>query len=113
MIINTAAGTPVGAELIRNYFKSLVNQFFKILPIRENEGHTLPVYLRSLQIELLGNKEFVPDFGTNASYLALLSILQYMIDNPDCETAEVRREVFRAISICNKLKAIYAENEVQ
>lgn len=112
MTINTSAGIPVGAELIRNYFKSLVNKFFKILPIRENEEDTLQVYLRSLQIELLGNKEFIPGLSVNASYLTLLSILEYLIGNPECNVADVKREVFRAINICNKLKAIYAGDEV-
>ena len=41
--------------------------------------------------------------------MTLLSMLQYMIDRPDCPVSEVRREVFRAISICNRLKAEYAE----
>jgi len=40
--------------------------------------------------------------------VSLLNILQYLIDNPECSLTVVKREVFRAISICNKLKAKYA-----
>lgn len=109
MMHETASGEYIRPELLNNYFKYLVNQFFKILPMRENEDQSLQVYLQSLQAELLGCNEFVLAFSTNAAYLTLLSMLQYMIERPDCPVREVRREVFRAINICNKLKAEYAE----
>ncbi len=109
--VQTSAGKPVSSDLVRNYFRNLVNQFFKILPMRENEESSLCEYMRSFQKELIGCKELVPELKENSQYLALLSILQYLIDNvenPDLTTIEVRREVFRAISICNKLKSLYA-----
>lgn len=110
--IMTSADKPVASALLRNYFHNLVNQFFKILPMRENGEASLYTYMKSLQSELLGCKEFIPDIRENSSYLTLLAILQYLGDNPACSVAEVKREVFRAISICNKLKAIYAGMEV-
>ena len=112
MTYDTAAGTPIEHVLIGNYFKYLVNQFFKILPMRENEDDSLSVYLKSLQAELLGCNEFVIEFNKSPSYLTLLSLLQYMIERPECPVHEVRRTVFRAISICNKMKAEYAEGGV-
>ena len=112
MMHDTAAGKQIEPALLNNYFKYLVNQFFKILPMRENEDTSLQVYLKSLQAELLGCNEFVCDIKKNASFMTLLSMLQYMIDRPDCPVLEVRREVFRAISICNRLKAEYAEGGV-
>ena len=105
MMIETSAGTPITSELLRNYFKSLVNQFFKILPMRENEEVSLQTYMQSLQVELLGCQELIGEYRNDASYLTLLSILQYLIDNPGCSVREVKREVFKCISICNKLKA--------
>lgn len=107
-IIPTSVGEPITSDLLRNYFRNLVNQFFKILPMRENEEESLYIYMKSLQSELLGCKELLPDIRENSLYLTLLAILQYLIDNHDCTVTEVKREVFRAISICNKLKSIYA-----
>ena len=78
-------------RLIRNYFHSLVNCYFKILPIRE----------------MLGCGGLLEDIKNDPSYMTLLSILQYFIDHPDCDIAEVRREVFRAIRICNKIAGKY------
>ena len=98
--------------LIHNYFKQLINHFFKILPMRENEDKTLPLYIRSLQMELMGCDGLIPSLKSNPMFLTLLSILQYILDDPNCSVKEVRREVFRAISICNRLKAEYAEKEV-
>lgn len=110
--INTSVGEPITSNLLRNYFRNLVNQFFKILPMRENEEDSLYVYMKSLQSELLGCKELIPEIRENSLYLTLLAILQHLIDNPECKITEVKREVFRAISICNKLKSIYANTEV-
>lgn len=105
MKFDTITDHKIDANLLRNYFDGLINSFFKVLPMRENEEKTLPIYMRSLQIELLGCREFVSGMKEDALYLTLLSILQYLIDNPECRVHEVKREVFRAISICNKLKS--------
>lgn len=109
MMIETTAGYPINAEILRSYFKNLVNNFFKVLPMRENEEKSLQTYMRSLQVELLGCKEFINVMKNDPSYLTLLSILQYLIDTPGCSVSEVKREVFKAISICNKLQYKYIE----
>lgn len=98
--------------LIHNYLSSLVNRFFKILPIRENGEESLATYIRSLQMELVGCAAIIIAFNEDPAYLSLLSILQYLVDNPETELKEVRREVFHAINICNKLKSKYSEGEV-
>lgn len=108
MMVETNTGTPINQELLHNYFINLVNLFFKILPIRENEESSLVVYMKSLQNELLGCQSLVTAVNNDPHYLTLLSILQYLIDYPECSVHEVKREVFKAISICNKLKAKYA-----
>lgn len=107
MDVKTVNGGLVTHTLLSNYFRNLVNQFFKILPMRENNEESSTVYMQSLQLELLGCKELILEIKSNPLFLTLVSILQYLIDNPDCEIHVVKREVFRAISICNKLKSIY------
>lgn len=108
-MIETTTGNTISDTLLQNYFKSLVNRFFKILPIREDNEQSLTTYICSLQLELLGCKELICSLNDDPSFLSLLSILQYLIDNPECSVGVVKREVFKAISICNKLKAQYAE----
>ena len=107
MTIITTAGVPIDEMLLQNYMKTLVNQFFKILPIRETEEHTLATYVRSLQLELLGCKELIAAIHEDPQFLSLIAILQFFIDNPNCDVHEVKREVFKAISICNKLSQRY------
>lgn len=106
-MINTVVDIPVSEELIGNYFESLVNAFFKILPIRESGEASLPVYIQSLQIELVGCRKFVCELDNDPCFLTLVSILQYLYDNSDCPVQDVKREVFKAINICNKLKNKY------
>ena len=107
MMIETSAGIPMDSIVLKNYFKALVDAIFKILPLWENGEETLGVYMQSLQAELLGCKELILAINEDPLFLSLVSILQYLIDNPDCEISFVRREVFGAISICNKLKSRY------
>lgn len=110
--VMTSVGEPITSNLLRNYFHNLVNQFFKILPMRENDEESLCIYMKSLQSELIGCKALIPDIRENSLFLTLLAILQYLSDNPACSVVEVKREVFRAISVCNKLQSIYASMEV-
>lgn len=109
MKIETTRDVALSGEILYNYLRRLVNQFFKILPIRENEEDTVVTYMESLQVELLGCDALICSLHEDASFLSLLSILQYLIDHPVSSIAVYKREVFKAISLCNKLKALYAE----
>ena len=111
MMIKTTAGVPMDAMILKNYFRTLINLFFKILPIWESGESSLETYMKSLQAELLGCKELIEAIHSDPLFLSLISILQYLIDTPSIEVSVVKREVFRAISICNKLKARYAVDE--
>lgn len=103
MSCEESAPVRIDDGVLHSYFKRLVNQFFKILPIREREEASLGTYLRSLRAELLGCHGLVLQLRDDAAYLTLLSILQYLIEHPDCPVSEVKREVFKAIRICNAL----------
>lgn len=109
MTVNTTADTQLSSELVFNYFRNLVNQFFKILPMRESNEKSLPAYMESLRDELLGCKGLIVEMNSNPSFLTLVNILQFLIDNPDCSVGTTKREVFKAIAVCNKLKDRFVE----
>lgn len=97
--------------MVQNYLAGLVNQFFKILPIKESGEPSLNEFMHSLQAELLGAKWLMEELQNDSMYLTLLAILQYLIES-DCEVPIVKREVFKAISICKKLQKKYCNEEV-
>ena len=105
-MINTSADVQISESFLKKYFENLVNQFFKILPMREDGEESVFVFMRSLQVELLGCQGFIELLHNEASYLSLLFILQYLIDTPDCPIEEVKREVFKAISLCEKISSL-------
>lgn len=107
----TVHGTDIPEQMLGNYLSVLVNQFFKILPIKESGEPSLKEFMKSLQLEMLGCKALMTELENDAMYLSLLSILQYMIDN-ECETPIVKREVFKSISLCKKLRKKYCGKEV-
>ncbi len=104
-MMETIIGTKLNSEMLDNYFGTLVNQFFKILPMRENGEDSLPIYLESLRSELLGCNQVIVELNDNPLFISLVSILQYLIDSPEITVKETKREVFKAISICNRIKA--------
>ncbi len=109
--MRTTDGHDIPAEMVGNYLGGLVNQFFKILPIKESGEPSLNEFMRSLQAELIGCKGLMRCLNYDSMYMTLLSILQYMIDT-DCDTQVVKREVFKAISICKKLRKKYYDKGV-
>lgn len=113
MTVETAAGIPMSNDMLVGYLRYLVDRFFKILPIKENKNGEfnegdLIVYIESLQTELLGCQGLILALKNDPAFVSLLNILQYMIDNEDCSKVTTKREVFRAISICNFLRDKYS-----
>ena len=109
----TTNGNKINPEILANYMHSLVNMFFKILPLKEDGESSLGTYIKSLQIELIGCSDLIVAIHNDSSFLTLISILQYMLDHPEISVSECKREVFKAISICNKLKARYSTSSLE
>lgn len=98
-------------KVVHKYLKALIGRFYKILPIKESGEPSLKKYMQSLQREMIGCQSLITTLNYDELYLALLSLLQYLIEN-DCDIATVRCEVFKAINICEKLKNKYNIEEV-
>ena len=109
--MRTRDGHELPPALVGNYLDSLVNRFFKILPIKESGEPSLNEFMSSLQAELIGCRDLMEDLHHDAMYMSLLSVLQYLIDN-DCDVKVVKREVFKSISLLKKLKQRYGGKEV-
>jgi len=106
--------TPTGFKpkpvVLSVYFKSLIDLFFKILPIKESGEDSLVTYMTDLRDDLIGCDALIDLAENEPLVLQLISSLEYLIQNPDCEVIVVRRKVFRSISILNKLRAKYASS---
>lgn len=102
-MIETTEHTQIPDEILCNYFRNLINRFYKILPMREENEPTLSVYIRSLCVELVGCEKLIYMLDCDARFLSLIAILKYFSENPDCSVKEVKREVFKAINICGEL----------
>ena len=113
MNMATSLGEPIESKDLGRYFSALINRFFKILPMKESNEQTLPSYLQSLQRELIGCLNLIPELNGTAPCITLLSILEYLCDTADCSTATVKTEVFHAINICAKLSQQFASEEVR
>lgn len=109
--MNTAYDIDIDNMMFANKLDCLINQFYKILPIKENGEKTLDKYLLSLQREMLGMQSLIVSLKDNAQYLTLLSILQYLIDHINeekCTVGVVKSDVFKAIGILKKMKQSFA-----
>ena len=113
-MIETTIGVLVDEAEIANYFDSLVNKIFKILPIIENREESITVYMESLGVELKGFRSLIPPVGEDPSYLSLLSIFKWLSDNVNDSENQfkvIRREVFHAISLCKKMYTHFSQLE--
>lgn len=104
--MKTKQGMDISKQMVSRRLSGLVNQFYKILPIKESGESTLQAYMSSLQREMLGCQSLILALGDDPQYLTLLSILQYMIDY-ECDVATVRSEVFKSISILKRMRDRY------
>jgi hypothetical protein len=89
-----------------NYMQFLIGQFYKVIPIYENEPETLQSYLKSLEIELIGNQSLINDIRHDANFMKLVGTIQYFIDN-QCDHTVYRKEIFKCINIIKKLLQKY------
>lgn len=94
----------VNNEMFVKKLHCFVNQFYKILPIKESGEPTLVQYMKSLLREMLGCQALIVALENDAQYLSLLSMLQYMIDH-ECDVATVKSDVFKAINILKRMQA--------
>jgi hypothetical protein len=108
MIVKTQLDCAVPSETLAKYFSVLVGKVFKILPLAEESIYSAKVYLDGLMMELRGFDtlfDFVNDDPLFISFLSIIAFLQENIDSEQCNLAIIKREVFQAISICQKLEA--------
>ena len=111
MIAETIRGVELDGAVINNYFRALVNLFFKILPIWESGDGSVSTYMETLQAEILGCRNLIAIMNNDGRFLSLASILQDLIDHPEYGHSKVRKTVFDAITICNRLRASYFEED--
>ena len=99
----------ISRDVMVKRVNELVNQFYKILPLRENESNTLSQYAGSLLREMLGMKQLLVEWHNDGQYASLLGILQFIVDNPNCDVATVKSDVFKAINIIKRLQKKYTD----
>lgn len=107
--MTTIYDVEISREVVTKRADELVNQFYKILPLRENGSETLSQYAESLLREMLGMKALLVEWKDDGQYLSLLGILQYIVDNPSCDVAKVKSDVFKAINIIKRLQKKYTD----
>ena len=104
----TKYGTDFSRKMKKSRVDELINQFYKILPMKENNSVTLSQYIGSLLRELLGMKELMLEWQDDGQYITLCGILQFFLDHPDVATETVRSDVFKAINIIKRLQKKYS-----
>ena len=111
--METSTGVLVSETLMHNYFCNLVNQVYKILPMREQESKTLDRYVWRLSAEVTGGAGMFPQLGEDSYYASLLNILQYLRDHCMEDSVEQTKQlVFEGIGLCEKLRNRYVNPQV-
>ena len=106
--MKTRYGTEFSRKMKKSRVDELINQFYKILPMKENNAATLSQYISTLLRELLGMNELMLEWQEDGQFITLCGILQYFLDHPDCGTDVVRSDVFKSINMIKRLQKKYS-----
>ena len=93
---------------MKKYIHNLTNRVFKLLTIREKElcgvNAYFAEYADSLLIEVSGAMHTFPELQENDSFIVVHNILGYLCKD-DVSYPVLRREVFKALHLLNKIEA--------
>jgi hypothetical protein len=109
MTFKTQFNCDIPSDTMAEYFSVLVGKIFKILPLAEDDKSSAQVYLSSLCFELRGVKRLLNILSDDPAFISLLGIIMELsqnIDKDEYTIKVIKREVFKAISICQKLEKI-------
>lgn len=93
--------------LVYSYLETLKNRLFKIIPLFEENNEGIYKYIDSLLFELCGMIYVVEGFKDNGIFLSLIATLESLLDESlavDYDIPLIRREVFKCLSIIEKLQ---------
>lgn len=105
--VETSNGMSLDTRLLESYFNQMVGRFYKILPIRETNPHTLEKYLRGMQFDLIGFEDIIVEIQYDSRYMSLINTVSHFIERPNCNIETMRTEVFNSIDICKQLAKKY------
>jgi hypothetical protein len=97
------------------YLQSLINNLFKIIPMKEEElsGHKvyLQKYVESLAKEVSGACDTFPQLGRLADYISICNTLNYISKHEDEMTKrDIKSEIFKTI---DNVSAVQKKLEVR
>ena len=100
--------------MLNAYLQSLTGRIFKILPMKEQmlagDGVYLDRYLATLSLEMQGASRTFLELQESAEYIALLNTVNGLCE--DTPLPFLKREVFKMLSLVDKLKAEYGGDGV-
>ena len=93
-------------QIYLHYLSCLINQIFKILPLKEQNSEFVETHISDIVKELKGFELFIKDTDYDDSIMRIISVLSYYESNINTsDVTEVRRNVFKMITLCEKLKS--------
>lgn len=98
----TKYGSVVSDDIIKENNLRLVNQLYKLIPMKEND-EDWQKQLDTVLIEVAGLNEILI---FDSHFLQVLSILEGIKLRPDIAFSAYRRAVFKAISLLSRIGAV-------
>lgn len=85
------------------FLSSLVGKLYKVLPLYEDGGSEVFLYLERLIAELNGAMYTFPELTEEENYISIVNNLNYIL-HCGCSLVECRRQTFDSISLAKKLR---------
>ena len=84
------------------FLENLIGALYKVLAMKDVNDTTLPKYLDSLYIQLVGGSENFTVLKSNQRYVSIINVVQYFRTN-EFDKDTCKREVLKCTNILSKL----------
>ncbi len=94
---------------MEKFLRDLEGKVFKSIPIFETDRNTLNDYLNSLLVEMEGAKIRFPLLSSMNGYDDILNTIAYFASRRAYGHSKLKTEIFKCLSILNKLNQLGGE----
>jgi hypothetical protein len=84
------------------FLTSMIGAVFKVLPLYDSNNETLPDYIESLYIQLIGGRETYEDLKLSQEYTTIINVIQYFRAN-EYSKKTCKREILKCVNLLEKL----------
>ena len=87
------------------FLTNMIGAVFKVLPLNDSKNETLPDYLDSLYIQLIGGRDSHNELKESVEFASIINVIQYFKTN-EYSPKTCKREILKCVNVLEKLSKL-------